>query len=161
MYHHAGSRLMAEDNRPPLHRHRPCLTQGAMAQAPLTLARVATAGTIVLIGVVLSCLSVGAFDPTPSVRRDDWRRTENGWERKSAWSRPAVLFAKRSLPKHQTTVSIHTRFDTHPAALALIQVVGALSALAAFAPLRALGKAHRPHWKATLARSFRASAFGS
>ena len=132
-----------------------------MSQAPLSLARVATTGTIMLIGAVLSCLSVGAFDPAPSVRSDDWRRTANGWELTSTWFRPIAPSAKDSQPKHHATASISTRFDTHPAGLALLQLVGGLTALAAFAPLPASATSHRPHWKVALARSFRASAFGS
>ncbi len=132
-----------------------------MTHSPSTLAGPATAGTIVLIGVVLSCLSVGTFQAAPSAHHDEWRRTAHGWERAAAWAKPASLSAKSNQPKRVSSSGFSGRFDTHPAALALVQLVGALTALAAFTPFSACVTAHRPHWKAVLARSFRASAFGS
>src|SRR4051812_36174438 len=132
-----------------------------MVQSSFTFARTLTAAAIVLIGVILSCLSVGAVNDAGPASRDDWRRTANGWERATAWSKPVLAAARINQPHYAGYRTFRGRFDTHPAGLALLQLVGALVALAAFRSSGAPATGRRPHWKAALARSFRASAFGS
>src|SRR5262245_3068574 len=127
-----------------------------MAHAPLTHTRLAAAGAIVLIGLALSCLSVGGFGSPPPVRHDDWRRTAHGWERSTAWQIPAVPRLNANQSQKPKNTANQTRFDTHPAALALLQLVGALTALAYFTPTAAVKSTRGPHWKTALSRSFRA-----
>src|SRR4029077_16866982 len=103
-----------------------------MVQSPHTRARIAAAGAIMLIGAALSCLSVGAFSSAAPSHHDDWRRTANGWERTASGPKTAALPAKNNASQPATYREFHGRFDTHPAALALLQLVGALGALAAF-----------------------------
>jgi hypothetical protein len=132
-----------------------------MVRVPFTFARTLTAAAIVLIGVILSCLTVGAVNDARPASQDDWRRTASGWERATTWSKPVLAAARINQPQYAGYRTFRSRFDTHPAGLALLQLVGALIALAAFRSSGAPATGRRPHWKAALARSFRASAFGS
>src|SRR5262249_14208821 len=91
---------------------------------------------------------------------DGWRRTAQGWQYVGTWesnaswreSTPLSAVSKAPAPAARH----HTRWDTHPAVLALAQVVIAIAALATFAVQRQ----QRVSWPALIARSFRASAFG-
>jgi len=132
-----------------------------MLKRPPTLDRIATVGAIVLIAAVLSCLSIGASSSGRPLPHDDWRRTAGGWERATAWPKPAVQWTSNRQSKLAKNRLSNGRLDTHPAALALVQLAGAIGALAASASSASRVRARRSHWKAILTRSFRASAFGS
>jgi len=115
---------------------------------------------IILLAAALATLTVGSFGSAPPTARDDWRRTANGWERAAAWPKAIAHSAANLRSQAPGTPIFHGRFDTHPAALALAELVGSLIALAVFAsPSRA--KTGHIHWTTILSRSFRASAFGS
>jgi hypothetical protein len=114
-----------------------------------------------LVAAVVTGLTVGGAHSERSNRQDDWRRTAHGWERTIAWPKLPTESAKKSVRPLKSYRPWSIRLDTHPAGLALLQLVGGLAALAAFGPSRSAATAHRPHWKVILARSFRASAFGS
>src|SRR5205823_5742326 len=113
--------------------------------------------------------------------------TADGWERVSRWpsgakgvgsrlrKSPATVgyFSSQSTPDSLTTGrrsgrpastprthAARGRLDTHPAALALAQLIGTLLALMAFASPSASGQHREPGWLAVFARSFRASVFG-
>src|SRR5262245_52137274 len=105
-----------------------------MSRAPLTNTRLAAAGAIVLTAIALSCLSVGGLGSPPTAGRDDWRRTAHGWERTTAWRISAAPDRKINPAQTSKKAAKYTRFDTHPAALAFVQLIGALTALAAFPP---------------------------
>jgi hypothetical protein len=118
---------------------------------------------LALLLAVLALLTVDAPVAVEATSADDWRRTAAGWERTTNWPQPSRshlrggTFTKVSTP---TSAPDHVRFDTHPAVLALAQLLGALMALAAFSAPRAKpGSTGR--WHAAIARSFRASVFGS
>ena len=117
----------------------------------------------VIVGPIGFCLLCTGWNKPRATRADDgWRRTENGWERIAAWQNQATATASVPVypapppPAHTTS-----RWDTHPAAVALVQL-----AIVLFALLRlpAGGRSSPPHRTARLpqliANSFRASAFG-
>jgi len=102
------------------------------------------------------------FGDRPSLG-DDWRRTAHGWERIDQWSPPP---AHRSDSNHQSPANAirHAasgRLDTHPAVLALAELVGVLVALWSFPATSPGSGRFAGGCSAFLARSFRASAFGS
>jgi hypothetical protein len=112
------------------------------------------------IGLCLLCLCRSQI----ATKADDgWRRTERGWERIASWQSQAMATAKVPVyPAPPAAAKTTTRWDTHPAALALVQLAAVL-----FALLR-LPKGQGPtatHTSSTplaqrIAKSFRASAFG-
>jgi len=123
--------------------------------------RLAAWGALAL--VISGCLVIGFSAPDRSlvkhdVQQDDWRRTANGWERISAWPTFTFDMAPRRPQPTPATPHAQHRFDTHPAVLALLQLVGVLLALVAFG---SQSSRNQEDWKSLLARSFRASAFGS
>jgi hypothetical protein len=103
---------------------------------------------------------------TGSVQKnDDWRRTAHGWERLSAWSSATQITAisGSSAPNRPVTgraIHLRNRADAHPAAVALMQLVGSMLALAIFSP-RGRSLLREKSLSTLLAGSFRASAFGS
>jgi hypothetical protein len=100
-------------------------------------------------------LALGApLHKQPSPRIDDWRRTANGWERQEQWpiSTHIAVSQLRASPGPRTPM------NTHPAVLALGQLVGVFAVLGVFSPLRSR---QSRGWAAAVGRSFRASAFGS
>jgi hypothetical protein len=102
----------------------------------------------------------GSLKPT-----DDWRRTAHGWERVSGWSHavrsPAFTGSTASLrPPAQRSIRSVNRTDTHPAALALAQLIGSMLSLAIFSP-RGRSLLGETSCTELLGRSFRASVFGS
>jgi hypothetical protein len=111
------------------------------------------------IAVIATVFAVGlallSGRPPAGPSGDQWRRTANGWERKSDWQVSAIAYPSAVAP------TARQRFDSHPAVLALVQVIGTLLAMHCF-PVGASQSASRgPNWLDLLGRSFRASAFGS
>src|SRR5262245_15228089 len=89
---------------------------------------------LILFGSCL--LTASRLTATPqanfSATADDWRRTANGWERIHAWptaaSRAWPLFSGRQQQTNTSATASHaatrpSHLDTHPAALALAQLV--------------------------------------
>jgi hypothetical protein len=119
--------------------------------------RLSLSESIVLVLVALAVLAASRlfFEPAaahPSAADDLWRRTAHGWERVDAWQVPSATWREAARPASTY------RFDTHPAAIALVQIVAAAIALAFF-PSRP-GTAS-DSMQAAIARSYRASFFGS
>ena len=130
-----------------------------MAESLFTIPRLAAWGAIAL--AVAGCLVVGSSAQYRSVvKNNEWRRTADGWEWVGTWPAPAIKIATK--PRQPTPVVRHAqlRLDTHPAALALLQLVGVLLSLVAFRSQSSHGQ-DSIDWKSVLARSFRASVFGS
>jgi hypothetical protein len=92
---------------------------------------------------------------------DNWRRTANGWERTTNW-RPVGLvnLIRPPADPHATKPADGSRIDTHPAALALVEIVGALVALYVFPAQHSELVWAARNLPAAISRSFRASAFG-
>jgi hypothetical protein len=117
----------------------------------------------VIVGSIGFCLLSACWNtPKTSVADDGWRRTERGWERIASWQKSAM--ASSSVPVYPAPLplpKLTNRWDTHPAALALVQL-----AIVLFALLRlpAGPRPSAPNQPARLpeliAKSFRASAFG-
>lgn len=126
-------------------------------------------GAPLLILFAAYLLTSSHLTATPQVTTDDWRRTANGWERVHSWptatSRSWSLFGIRNEKVSAPTVSPravtrYSRLDTHPAALALAQLLASVFALTLFrnapqSPLRLSSLFE------AIYRSFRSSAFGS
>src|SRR4051794_28466138 len=116
--------------------------------------RAAVAAMVLLAGLM------GASRANAKPAADDWRRTSHGWERSSDWPKMArVHTTTRSLQSRAPTPSA-ARLYPHPAVLALFELAGSLLFLAAG---RSGAKANTasPSLGTLVARSFRASAFGS
>jgi hypothetical protein len=93
---------------------------------------------------------------------DEWRRTANGWERIGHWQTTTASMALDRTPlTNSSPGAVIGRFDTHPAGLALVQLVAVLLALYSFPSRLHPSAASHDGWLTLLARSFRASAFGS
>jgi hypothetical protein len=118
-----------------------------MGQRYLPLAVIAIAFVLVL------ALLSGRPHMTPNA--DPWRRTAHGWEQTTDWQVSAIARPTA------TVTTARPRFDSHPAALALVQVVGTLLALYGFPVGASQPASGSRNWLDLLARSFRASAFGS
>jgi hypothetical protein len=96
---------------------------------------------------------------------DEWRRTANGWERSGSLSSKTWIATNNPLAESshrftQQAARDGRRSDAHPAALALVQLVGSMLALAVFGP-RGRRILQETPFSVLLARSFRASVFGS
>jgi hypothetical protein len=133
-----------------------------MDRATLSMVRFALCA-LLLAGLLWGLFWVGRDGRVSST--DDWRRTANGWERTSNWSSTAWGATNRQVGESQTGFVIRAlnhrrRIDAHPAALALLQLIGSMLALAAFSPRGREILTDRPFF-ALIARSFRASVFGS
>jgi hypothetical protein len=108
---------------------------------------------------VAGLLTVTAGPKRPEGNADQWRRTAAGWERATQWPTAIGLAPDRTaLTARSAKPATHQRYDTHPAVLALLQIVGTLTALRMFA---APAPQSFRGWLAMLSQSFRASAFGS
>src|SRR5262245_35340374 len=118
------------------------------------LAKFAPAALVVVVGCFLIGWSLLSM-PKNSV--DDWRRTAQGWEwmpgTASAFERPAIAEVDLNVKR--------IRVDTHPAVLALFQLVATFLALSAFRHGRTQSVGNIREWTVVVGRSFRASAFGS
>jgi len=110
-------------------------------------------------GLALILLGIAALWPS---RGDDWRRTANGWERALHWEVGASTFSLQATsqkPGH--SLAQPARVDSHPAVIALVELVFSLLGLYWFPFGSSAATAfHCPNWRALLVRSFRASAFG-
>jgi hypothetical protein len=100
-------------------------------------------------------LALGApLHKHPAAKVDDWRRTASGWERVGHW--PVSTDSGTARPA--TSPTLRASMNTHPAVLALGQLVGVLVVLGLFS-------SSQSHASGGLigrvSRSFRASAFGS
>jgi len=93
---------------------------------------------------------------------NEWRRTAHGWERSDRWPSTTGTTQSAESPRSVTKGLGHNghRTDAHPAALALTQLVASMLALAIFSP-RGQSMLSETSLSAILARSFRASVFGS
>ena len=132
-----------------------------MGDSFLSHRHLAAGVAMALIAAIVTCLTVSGSNSSDPAQHDNWRRTAHGWERTTAWPKPPPKPATNSRPQRPSFHASRSRFDTHPAGLALLQLAGSLAALAVFRSALAPATTRRPHWKAILARSFRASAFGS
>lgn len=122
---------------------------------------VSHAAGLVLIAVIAGAIGLALLESPPPrpARSDDWRRTANGWERRSQWPDGFAAYSLATQPNRQRW-GHSTRFDTHPSVLALAQLVGVLLSFYFFPPLAKDGTAGL-RLPALIGRSFRASAFGS
>jgi hypothetical protein len=107
---------------------------------------------VAFAAAMVACLFDLQLSGQTTAQHSDWRRTANGWERTDRWAvKPLAL----PLATHQAAVG--TRLDPHPAAVALVQLVAVLAALAFFSrPL-----AHSRGLVSAISSSYRASFFGS
>jgi hypothetical protein len=126
---------------------------------------------LILFGAYL--LTASGLTATPHANKsnssgtaDDWRRTANGWERTQSWSSPSAwsLFQTKATsapakPLRRPARS-YTRLDTHPAALALVQLLASIFALTLFRDPQQ-NPVRLSCLPDIIARSFRSSAFGS
>jgi hypothetical protein len=108
------------------------------------------------------CLLYGCASPIEHIHHDDgWRRTASGWERTLDWH--SVRLASFIRPSADSPPGVRvagSRMDTHPAALALLELLGAMLALFAIPSQRVQLLSALASLPAAIARSFRASAFG-
>jgi hypothetical protein len=109
---------------------------------------------------LIAVLVVGGISAfaAPTLRAEvEWRRTARGWEKMEHWSSP------NSHSAIESPAANRSRWDTHPAGLALVQTVGVLLAMIAFPrPNQSVpSKWLQEDWRTVLRRSFRASLFGS
>src|SRR5688572_25538602 len=108
--------------------------------------------------LVGACIIALVDSPARPSSADDWRRTATGWERASHWRSPAILITSDEPARH---VSNSGRFDTHPAVIALLQLTATLFVLSAYPARKSVISENRIAFPTQIARSFRASAFGS
>ena len=117
-----------------------------------------------VIGWTGVCLLCGMrHSPVATNADDGWRRTELGWEHVTSWSEPAMATA--AVPVFHwpapSPAKASSRWDTHPAALALVQLGVAFFALFAMpADWRLTESMPLARLPGLIARSFRASPFG-
>ena len=119
-------------------------------------------GTVMVgsIGLCLLCLCRSQSAVKPD---DGWRRTENGWERIAAWQSQAMATTKVPVyPAPTAEAKATSRWDTHPAALALTQLAAVLFALLRLTNPQgpSATPANGAPIRQRIAKSFRASAFG-
>src|SRR5262245_28974636 len=89
---------------------------------------------------------------------DCWRRTAVGWERTDDWSGPGNA---ASVSDAENPVTGSSRYDSHPAALALAEIVLVGMAFYVFPRSQEpLATRSGKGWLALLSDSFRVSAFG-
>jgi hypothetical protein len=120
-----------------------------------------------------ACLLSRVFvAPGTTVSEDSWRRTEQGWERVTNWNDSQVVTTVTPPVFHSPpplSANASPRWDTHPAALAFVQLAAVCSAFLAFPAghrwspglgnrlSHGLSLRRLPQF---VANSFRASAFG-
>jgi hypothetical protein len=118
----------------------------------------------VFISSIGLCLLCVCWNGQNAARPDDgWRRTENGWERIASWQSQAMATAKvPNYPAPPISAKTISRWDTHPAALALVQLAAVLFALLRLPMSQGprTTTAHSTPIPQRIAKSFRASAFG-
>ena len=120
-------------------------------------------GAALAVAVCLLGVAIQQVQSQPSAA-DDWRRTNVGWERAGQWKMFAsaqVSMPERDSDKNRDRQAMSLqRLDTHPAVLALLQLVGVLVAVASYPAQGTLQAPAAPALGATVSKSFRASAFG-
>jgi hypothetical protein len=112
----------------------------------------------VLVGMATGTL-LSVFS-TRGSHDDAWRRTASGWERVSGWQAQA----SNSMPARTARIDAgvpSARFDTHPAALALLQIGVVVGALAFYSRPPVEAQNQQASVPAIISRSYRASFFGS
>ena len=116
-----------------------------------------------LIGISLLWAVWYGGRPTATASLDDcWRRTTAGWEWTDGWhaawpTRTSAVI----LPPHRSLAD-GPRYDSHPAALALAEIVLIVLGFYAFpAGRKAASETPAKSWSDHLLASFRASAFGA
>ena len=120
-------------------------------------------GFVCLAALIIGAAAGSFYSARSATHRrvpdDAWRRTASGWERARDWQPKPIKHV--SAVAFENDVSDARRWDTHPAALALAQVIGVLSILK-FVPRRNPTQSKAWHQvPAVIARSYRASFFGS
>src|SRR5262245_49423542 len=104
-----------------------------MGISSIFLSRFAALGAVALVATVVGSLAIGLLATSQPTKQDDWRRTSNGWERASSWPRGLRWRVANERVHRAVPLAASTRFDMHPAALALAQLVATLLGLVAFA----------------------------
>lgn len=115
-----------------------------------------------IVGVAAGSLLTALSATHRRATDDAWRRTASGWERIDRRPTAQTKAAAKSEPSQRLLpADDNNRWDTHPAALALAQLIGALVILR-FIPR---GASFNPGvWRRTtaaIAHSYRASFFGA
>src|SRR5262245_42092092 len=111
-----------------------------MGISSVFLSRFAALGAVALVATVVGSLAIGSLATSHATKQDDWRRTSNGWERASGWPRALRRPVANERANSAVPRPASSRFDMHPAALALAQLVATLLGLVAFAsPTRRRG----------------------
>jgi hypothetical protein len=113
-----------------------------------------------LLGLCLIGSSCGSCWADGLNADDGWRRTASGWERRKDWAlidKGSVLY----LASAGGPIAASIRWDTHPAVLALVQIVVVVVGYATFPAQRRVGNATENSWRDAVAQSFQASVFGS
>jgi hypothetical protein len=113
------------------------------------------------LGVLMSALSPSSAK-NAATADDGWRRTTAGWEHTDAWNSGWASFFRRSPFAEGSPLKSATRYDSHPAALALAETILIILGFYAF-PIRRAGAEGgcAQSWQARIVASFRASAFGA
>ena len=123
-------------------------------------------GAILAASLLGFCVFTSALSPSSAknaAKADDgWRRTTAGWEHKDVWNSGWAAFFRRSPLAEGGPLKSATRYDSHPAVLALAETVLIILGFYAF-PIRRAGAEGESaqSWPARIAASFRASAFGA
>jgi len=116
------------------------------------------------IGWTGFCLLCGLWLSRLTNSADDgWRRTELGWEQVASWNERAMATAAVPVVHWPSPLPAKAspRWDTHPAALALVQLAVALFALFAMpADWRQAESKLLARLPELIAKSFRATPFG-
>lgn len=121
--------------------------------------------TAIAVAAAGICLLHGQTKRPQRITADDgWRRTSLGWERVDSWNALAQASSPiQALRATSSTTAKSRRWDTHPAALALIQLGAAVFALFSLPLGWRPGESGISRWMArfprAIAASFRASAF--
>jgi len=122
-------------------------------------------GAILAASLLGFCLSL-TWNPihakSAATPEDGWRRTAAGWEHKDVWNSGWATFFRRSPLVEGSPLKSATRYDSHPAVLALAETVLIILGFYAF-PIRRAGAegGSAQSWHARIVASFRASAFGA
>ena len=113
------------------------------------------------LGVFMSALSPSSAK-NAATADDGWRRTTAGWEHTDVWNSGWASFFRRSPPVEGSPLKSAARYDSHPAALALAEIILIILGFYAF-PIRRAGTegGSAQSWQARIVASFRASAFGA
>jgi len=138
----------------------PSLGNGSMGNLLTHHRKASLAASLLGLCVVTSALSPSSAKNAAKAD-DGWRRTTAGWEHKDVWNSGWATFFRHSPPRESSPLKSASRYDSHPAALALAETVLIILGFSAF-PMRRAGAegGSARSWQARIAASFRASAFG-